>query len=252
MLDATGYPEPASPYAPPAKTGPYLDDVSKSPGKLKIAWSSETASGRPIDPEIQAALERTADLLKGLGHEVWEQGLGIDYRELYKAQGRVSAPNFAASIKRWVEIKGREPGDDIGPLARRAYAAGQRVSGQDALWGYQQLRIMNRQILQIFEIADVYLTPVLGTPVPAVDWLDPLAGDLQEFDRRQAQTYPFTPPFNFTGQPSLSLPLEQSADGLPVGMMFTGRYADETTLFRLAGQLEKEAPWAGRRPKVWG
>ena len=252
MLDATGYPEPASPYAPPPKAGPYLDDVSKSPGRLKIAWSGETPRGAPIDPEIRAALERTADRLKGLGHEVWEQGLGIDYRELYKAQGRVSAANFAAGIKRWVELKGREPGDDIGPLARRAYEAGQRISGQDALMGFQQLRIMNRQIMQIFETADVYLTPVLGTPVPKVDWLDPLAGDLTEFDRRQAQTYPFTPPFNFTGQPSLSLPLEQSADGLPVGMMFTGRYADEATLFRLAGQLEKEAPWAARRPQVWG
>jgi amidase len=126
------------------------------------------------------------------------------------------------------------------------------VSGQDALWGFQQLRIMNRQIMAIFETVDVYLTPVLGAPVPELDWLDPLTGDLKEFDRRQAQTFPFTPPFNFTGQPSMSLPLEQSADGLPVGMMFTGRYADEATLFRLAGQLEKEAPWKDRRPQVWG
>jgi amidase len=252
MLDATGYAEAASPYATPAKSGPYLEDVSKSPGKLKIAWSAETAGGKPIDPEIQAALERTVELLKGLGHEVVEQGLGIDYRELYKAQGRVSAPNFAAGIKRWIELKGREPGDDIGPLARRAYEAGKRVSGQDAMWGWQQLRIMNRQIMAIFETVDVYLTPVLGTPVPEVTFLDPLTDDLREFDRRQAQTYPFTPPFNFTGQPSMSLPLEQSADGLPVGMMFTGRYADEATLFRLAGQLEKERPWAGRRPRIWG
>ena len=252
MLDATGYAEPASPYAPPAKAGPYLDEVSKNPGKLKIAWSAETASGRPVHAEVQAALERTVALLKGLGHELVEQGLGIDYRELYKAQGRVSAPNFAASIKRWVDLKGREPGNDIGPLARRAYEAGKRISGQDALWGFQQLRIMNRQIMQIFETVDVFLTPMMGTPVPEVDWLDPLMDDLREFDRRQAQTFPFTPPFNFTGQPSMSLPLEVSENGLPIGLQFTGRYADEATLFRLAGQLEKEAPWAGRKPQVWG
>ena len=110
MLDATGYAEPASPYALPAKAGPYLDEVSKSPGKLKIAWSAETASGRPVHAEVQAALERTVALLKGLGHELVEQGLGIDYRELYKAQGRVSAPNFAASIKRWVDLKGARAG----------------------------------------------------------------------------------------------------------------------------------------------
>jgi amidase len=253
MLDATGYAEPASPYALPAKDRPYLEEVSRSPGKLKIAWSSETASGRPIDPQVQAALERTVDLLKGLGHELVEQGLGVDYRELYKAQGRVSAPNFAASVKRWVELKGREPEEgELGPLARRAYEAGKRVSGQDALWGWQQLRILNRQTMQIFETVDVFLTPVLGTPVPEVDWLDPLMEDLREFDRRQARTFPFTPPFNFTGQPSMSLPLEVSADGLPVGLQFTGRYADEATLFRLAGQLEKERPWKDRKPQVWG
>jgi amidase len=84
-----------------------------------------------------------------------------------------------------------------------------------------------------------------------VEHLDPLTDDLKEFDRRQSETFPFTPPFNFTGQPSLSLPLHQSADGLPVGMMFTARYADEATLFRLAGQLETEAPWSHRRPAVW-
>ena len=49
-----------------AKIQPYLEEVSRSPGKLRIAWSSETPSGRPIEPEIQAALERTAALLKGL------------------------------------------------------------------------------------------------------------------------------------------------------------------------------------------
>jgi amidase len=252
MLDATGYPEPDSPYAPPPKAGPYLDEVSKSPGKLRIAWSSETANGKPIGEEVRAALERTADLLKGLGHEVFEQGLGVDYRTLYRAQALVSASNFAAGIKRWIEIKGREPGDDIEPLARRAYEAGKRISGQDALWGWQQLRIMNRQILQRFETFDVYLTPVLGTPPPEVTFLDTLTEDLREFDRRQAQTFPFTPPFNFTGQPSLSLPLHQSEGGLPIAMMFTARYADEATLFRLAGQLEKEQPWKDRRPMVWG
>ena len=62
MLDATGYPEPFSPYPAPPKSGSYLEDVSRGPGKLRIAWSSETPNGRPIDPEIQAALERTAEL----------------------------------------------------------------------------------------------------------------------------------------------------------------------------------------------
>jgi amidase len=253
MLDAIGYPEPTSPYAYPTKAYPYLDEVSKSPGKLRIHWSAETPNGKPISDEVLERLHATVETLAALGHEVREQGLGIDYRTLYRAQGLVSAPNFAAGIRRWVEQLGREPEPgELGPLAARAYAAGQRVTGEQAMWGWQQLRLMNRQILANFIDIDVYLTPVMGTTAPRHEDLNTQTDDLKAFDKMQARTYPFTPPFNFTGQPSLSLPLWNSAaDGLPIAMMFTAKYADEATLYRLAGQLEKELPWAGRKPKVW-
>ncbi|RYF93344.1 MAG: amidase [Caulobacteraceae bacterium] len=253
MLDATGYPEPASPYAHPAKDRPYLDEVSRSPGKLRIFWSPETPNGKPINEEVAAKLAETAATLKALGHEVVEQGLGIDYRSLYRAQALVSASNFSAGVRRWVEMLGREPGDgEIGNLARRGYEAGKRITGDQAMWGWQQLRLMNREILRNFERFDVYLTPVLATTPPKHEYLDTQTDDLRAFDKAQAATFPFTPPFNFTGQPSVSLPLYQSSDGLPIAMMFTGRYGDEGTLYRLAGQLEKELPWKDRRPAVFG
>lgn len=251
MLDATGAPQPASPYAYPKQERPFLDEAAADPGKLRIAWSSETPAGDPVDPDVQTTLQHTAETLRELGHDVREQGLGIDYRALYRAQGMLSAANFAANIRRWVELKGREPGDDIEGLARRAYEAGKRLSGADALWALQELRLRGREILSRFESFDVYLTPVMCTPPPRVDFLDPLMEDLKEFDRRQRVTFGFTPPFNMTGQPSVSLPLGLSHDGLPIGMMFTGRYGDEATLLRLAGQLEKEMPWKDRRPPLW-
>ena len=252
MLDATGAPQPASPYAAPKQDGPFLAEVSNSPGKLRIAWSGETPAGDPLDPDVVATLQRTAETLKALGHDVREEGLGIDYRALYRAQGIVSAANFAAGMKRWVEIKGREPGDDIEGLARRLYEAGKAMSGAEAFWGFQELRLRTREVLRRFESFDIYLCPVMCTPPPRVDFLDTLMEDLKEFDRRQRVTFGFTPPFNMTGQPSLSLPLGQSREKLPIGMMFTARYGDEATLFRLAGQLEKEMPWKDRRPAVWG
>jgi amidase len=252
MLDATGYAQPEDPFQAPAKAGPYLDEVSRSPGKLRIGWSAETPSGRSIDPEVEARLRETAEVLTKLGHEVFERGLGIDYRGLYKAQGLVSASNFAATMQRRVEEFGREPQPgELGPLAQRAYDAGRRISGQQAFWGWQQLRLFNRQILSRFEDMDVFLCPTMSSPSPRIDWLNPLTDDLKEFDKRQAATYATTPPFNFTGQPSLSLPLWQSENGLPIGMMFSARFADEATLYRLAGQLEKELPWKDRRPPLW-
>lgn len=251
MLDATGAPQAASPYAYPAQARPFAAEVGASPGKLRIAWSGETPAGDPLDPDVVQALAQTAETLRALGHDVREENLGIDYRALYRAQGIVSAANLAATMKRWIELKGREPGDEIEALARRLYEAGKAMSGADALWGLQELRLRTREILARFEAWDVFLTPVTNTPAPRVDFLDPLMEDLKEFDRRQRVSFGFTPPFNMTGQPSLSLPLAQSRDGLPIGMMFTGRYGDEATLLRLAGQLEKELPWAKRRPPIW-
>ena len=98
---------------------------------------------------------------------------------------------------------------------------------------------------------DVFLTPVMGTPPPKVGHLDPVNLAPREVGKRQARVFPFTPPFNFTGQPAISLPLAWSEDGLPIGMQFAGRYADEATLFRLAAQLEQARPWIDRKPVVW-
>lgn len=253
MLDATGTPRADAPFAAPPKERPYLDEIERSPGKLRIAWSSETPSGRPIDPEIQAALEATAALLKGLGHEVVEKGLGIDYRALYAARAPVSGANFAADMGRLIAQLGREPEEhELEPLTWASLKGGRKVTGEQAFRGWQDLRVLNRKTLAFFEDWDVYLSPVLGTPVPEIGYLDPVALEPKEMNRRQGGVFPYTPPFNFTGQPSLSLPLHMSANGLPVGMMFTARFADEATLFRLAAQLEKEAPWKDRRPQLWG
>ena len=253
MLDATGYPEPGSPYPPPPKDRPYVEEITRSPGKLRIAWSSETPAGRPIEPEIQAALERTAALLKGLGHEVAEKGLGIDYRALFASRGPAAAANFAAGMGRLIDLVGREPEpDELEPLTWASLKAGRRQTGADVMRSLQETRMLNRRTLAFFEDIDIYLTPVLGTPVPEIGFIDPVNLEPREVNRRQGRTFPYTPPFNFSGQPSMSLPLEVDANGLPIGMMFTGRYADEATLFRLAGQLEKEAPWKDRRPQVWG
>ena len=253
MLDATGKAEPYSAYPAPPKDRPYAEEVTRSPGKLRIAWSSETPSGRPIDPEIQAALERTAALLKALGHEVIEKGLGIDYRALFASRGPAAAANFAAGMARLIDEIGHEPEpDELEPLTWASLKAGRRQTGADVMRSLQETRMLNRQTLAFFEDVDVYLSPVLGTPVPEIGFIDPVNLEPREVNRRQGRTVPFTPPFNFSGQPSMSLPLEMDANGLPIGMMFSARYADEATLFRLAAQLEKEAPWKDRRPQVWG
>jgi amidase len=253
MLDATGWPEPGSPYPAPPKARPYIEEVAASPGKLRIAWSAETPNGRPIHEEVEAALRETAALLKGLGHEVIERGLGIDYRALYASRGPAAAANFAAGMGRLIAEIGREPEpDELEPLTWASLKVGRRQTGDAVMHSLQETRMLNRATLAAFEDIDVYLCPVMAEPPPEIGFIDPVNLEPREVNKRQGRIFPYTPPFNFSGQPSLSLPIAQSKSGLPIGMMFTAKFADEATLFRLAAQLEKEAPWKDRRPQVWG
>lgn len=252
MLDCIDIPEADTPYPSPPKTRPYLQEVTTAPGRLRIAFTEETPSGQPIDPEISAALRDTAKKLEALGHHVEERGLGINYRKLYAASRAVLAANFAASMRERVRQMGREPRqDELEPLTWRNWKGGDHMPGHETMRGWQTLKSMTRDIFRVFTTIDVLLTPVLSTPVPKVGFIDPVRLDPREVDERQAQTFGFTPPFNMTGQPSLSLPLAHSKNGLPIGMMFTAKWADEATLYRLAGQLEQAHPWIARRPAIW-
>jgi amidase len=252
MLDATDIEDPCSPFPMPPKQRPYLLEARTNPGRLRIAFSGETPSGTPMHPEIAAALNKTAQWLERLGHHVEEKGLGIDYRKLYRASNAVLGSNFANAMRERVQHMGREPRpDELEPLTWRNWKAGEKVSGSDAMRGWAALKVFTRQIFGFFKDYDVYLTPVLITLVPKVGHIDPVNLEPREVDKRQATTFGYTPPFNMTGQPSLSLPLHQDSNGLPIGMMFSGRWADEATLYRLAGQLEQAHPWASRKPGVW-
>jgi amidase len=253
MLDATGYPEPATPFAPPPKARPYLEEVHTPPARLRIAFSSETPNGRPIHAENQRALEQTVSLLQELGHQVEERGLGIDYRALYRAQAAVGSSNGAAAQLARVERFGREPEPhELEPLTWAGFRLGRKLTGEQVMASWRTLRRMTGEILRLFEEVDVFLTPVMGTPPPEIGHIDPVNLEPREVQRRQAVAFPFTPPFNFTGQPAMSVPLEWSSDGLPLGLQFAGRYADEATLFRLAAQLEQARPWIERKPPLFG
>jgi Asp-tRNA(Asn)/Glu-tRNA(Gln) amidotransferase A subunit family amidase len=93
---------------------------------------------------------------------------------------------------------------------------------------------------------DVILNPTLAKPPVKLGVLS-LSQDIKTYAKNNAEFYPFTALFNITGQPSMSVPLHWSSEGLPIGVMFSARFGDEATLFRLAAQLEKAKPWAKRR-----
>jgi amidase len=85
---------------------------------------------------------------------------------------------------------------------------------------------------------DVILTPTLGAPPPKLGYLDTVNTPFKELSKRHCDYSPFTWLHNVTGLPAMSVPLFWNAQDLQIGVQFTGRYADEVTLYRQAGQLE--------------
>ena len=155
------------------------------------------------------------------------------------------------AVKSWSKKLGREATEaDFEAITWRMYQSNQRVSAAEYLAAIEDLQAMSRDIALLFNTFDVWLTPTLCRDPAPLGYFAFTAEARDEHIRRLGQYSGFTSMFNATGQPAMTLPLQWSENGLPLGMQIIGRYADEATLFRLAGQLEQARPWVDRRPMV--
>jgi amidase len=144
------------------------------------------------------------------------------------------------------------------------------LKASDYARAMRYLQTVSRDVGRFFERYDVLLTPVLSQPPVKIGALKPSAseqtqikliarlgatwvleamGVIRPLAAQMYEYLPWTPVFNVTGQPAMSVPLHWSEAGLPIGMHFVGKWGDEATLFRLAGQLEKEKPWFDKAPE---
>ena len=111
---------------------------------------------------------------------------------------------------------------------------------------------MSREVGAWFEKVDVFLTPTIAALPAKLGELDQNRKGMTAMEwTRQVFAYcPFTPLFNTTGQPAMSVPMHWSEQGVPVGVQIAARFGDEATLIRLASQLEAAKPWAKKRPRL--
>ena len=251
ILDATAGRVPGDPYSAPPPRRPFLDEVGADPGRLRIAWSATPPIEASVDPECAAAVRSTAELLASLGHDVEEAAPAFDGEVLIEPLARVWATSNLATVRALEAERGRAVADDeleITTRELRDYALRFDPAGLvDAL---AQLARIARDIAAFFERYDAWVTPTLARLPERLGVLNQSQGGAVEYWRFDCQFNPWNPIANVTGQPAVSLPLSWSAGGLPVGSLITGRYADEATLYRLAGQLESARPWAHRLPPV--
>lgn len=254
LLDAVAGPDIGAPAWAEPPTRPFLAELGQAPGRLKIAWSGRPVAGTPVSPECLAALAATVALCEGLGHELVEDAPVIDAEPFAWATVRIWAANLAAWVDGVGAMLGRQPTPDL--LEATVWACcdfGRRITAGELLTALSIGNQASRVVGRFFQRYDVFLTPTLAEPPLPLGVLNANAPglDAEAWTRHLFTHCPFTGLFNTTGNPAISVPLGQSAGGLPIGMHFAGRFADEATLFRLAGQLEQASPWISRRPPVY-
>jgi amidase len=197
------------------------------------------------------AVRAAAALCEALGHRVEEAALTVDGDAFTAHFVNQWACSNAWALADWERRVGRAATEgDVEPLSWALIELGRSIDGGQYLVSVQELQRITRQIADYFEGIDVLLTPTLAEPPAPLGTFDSPPGEPLTGLFRAATYVPFTPPFNVTGQPGISLPLHWNDAGLPIGVQFVGRFGDEETLLSLAGQLEEAAPWAGRRPPV--
>jgi amidase len=254
-------------HLPPAER-PFLEETGREPGRLRIAFSYDPGLGSTLHPENRKALAGASTTLDRLGHEVVEVHLPLAPESFVGNYASLVAADVAATLRAAQELVGRAAGSDDVELATWILAKmGEAQSAADVATALWTMQGFSRQWLKWASSFDVLLTPTVGVPpLPIGAYKLPTlqrqglkllsalpAGAL--LSQRQKVVEAFTPVFeaapytmvaNVTGQPSMSLPLHWTDDGLPMGLLFTAMTGAEATLFRLAAQLEQAMPWQGR------
>jgi amidase len=241
--DATWAPPPGEPFA---------QSAAGAPGRLRIAATTLAPIAEAVvDPLAAQAVADAAELLRSLGHEVVEVDPPWRVEGLQELFGTVFSNHIALSIAYSGAVAGREPTEqDMEPMSWAIYSMIAQLSAVQGMAATVQLQAHSRRLVSFLNPYDALLTPALAERPLPLGTLDTAAPDPISTFTRSGLFTPFTPVFNASGQPGISLPLFHGEDGLPLGVQLVGRPAGEAALLALARQLEEARPWAARRPSA--
>jgi amidase len=251
LLDATCAPEIGAPYGIPAPERPFQKEIGADPGKLRIAFITQSAPGLPAHPDCVAAVNDAAKLCESLGHKLEEAFPKLDGERLAEAFSLVVQTNVAAMLDLIGLLTGIKVTEEmVEPWTWNGAQKGWKASATSYAGTDRIINATTRAVAGFLTQYDVILSPTLGLPPPKLGFMDSVNLSYEELGKRLSEFMPFTALYNVTGMPAMSVPLYWNTEGLPVGVQFAGRYADEATLYRLAAQLEKERPWRSRIPAI--
>lgn len=253
LLDAVHGPGVGDTVIAPAPTRAYVDEVGAPQAPLRIGFLDHHPFGHAVHPECALAARNAASLLEQLGHTVdASYPDAMKNPEFSRRFAAMWSTNMAVSTGRMEAQLGRPMTTDDIELHNWAQVQFARsVSGVDYAMALAANVEFRRAIQQWWHDGwDLLVTPTMAEPPARVgefanDPDQPMAPLV-----RAGQIVAFTPAFNSSGQPAISLPLHWTPDGLPVGVQLVAAYGREDILIRVAAQLEAAQPWAHRRPTI--
>ena len=254
VLDAIAGNMPGDPYSAPPQRRPFVQEVGAAPGKLRIGLMKRAPQGSaPLHPDCAAAVAETARLLQSLGHTVEESHpAALDEPDFGRHFADVVAAHAVMTLDQLGTLFGRKlTPEDVEPWTWNFVARGIALSAAQYLAAIHWLQVWTRRVAGWWSAGfDLLLTPTLAEPPVPLGTLVAVPGDPAAGLARLMNLIPFTPPYNVTGQPAVSLPLFWNAAGLPIGSQLVAGFGREDLLIQVASQLETARPWGERIPPI--
>ncbi len=249
LLDVTAGRMPGDLYYVPPPDRPFVEEVGRDPGRLRIGVSTQALTYGALHPECVTAVENAARLCTALGHDVEPLTIDADFTAMAIAANVLVSASVAGTLEAEAERRGspiRE--DEVEALTWRIYQDARERDIHETALAQVTINTFSRQLATSLAPYDVVILSTLGHPPRQLGYLSPSAPDLTDYAERLYSFIPNTQTFNVGGQPAVSLPLHWTPDNLPVGVMFVGPWGGESVLLRLAGQIEGAAQWFDHVP----
>jgi aspartyl-tRNA(Asn)/glutamyl-tRNA(Gln) amidotransferase subunit A len=246
MLEAMAGPDACDPYALAAPSGVFA--AAQPHGTLqgmRVAWRPLLGNS-VIDGEVLAQCEGAAMTLAGLGAsvELMEDDVAPAEPIWFAYSSAMWNARFRDALPRWR--------DKMSPTLVAQMELGRDITGEAMGKALLARTRLYREVQGWFDRFDVVVTPTLTRTALAIEerLFEPIEIDGRKVDTVRKAWYPYTHPFNLTGNPALSLPCGMHSDGLPVAIQLVGRRGEDARLLRVAALFEEAKPWAANHPAL--
>ena len=253
LLDAVQGPGVGDPFEIATPAEAYSSSSEKEPGRLRIAFMTDPWSAAELDDQVRQACINTAAQCEQLGHLVTEARPEIDWQQFFDATHILWTANIAVIVDYAAMMCGRKVDETtLEATTLACYRYGKELKAEQFLQAQTVANHICRTVGHFFQDYDLLLTPTTTQPPLPVGMMNANDPDLDAvgWSEHVFKYCPYTPVFNMTGQPAISIPLQQSSEKLPLGMQFVGRYGEEHTLLQLARQFERAHPWPQIAPLI--